>query len=304
MDQTVAAVRSFNRFYTRLVGALDDRFLGSSLALPEARVLFEIAQAQTALASDLQRQLGLDAGYVSRLLRRLEARGLIRRERGPGDRRRRPIGLTDHGRALLAELDARQRDEVARLLARLAPFQQEDLAAVLATARRLLDPAPAGSFAIRTLRAGDLGMICARQAIFYREAYGWGRGLELNILEAAARYLGGCAPGRDEGWIADVDGAPAGSVLVTDEGEGVARLRLLYVEPFARGLGVGQALVGECLRFAREAGYASVTLWTHAVLVGARRIYAANGFSLVESAMHHEFGKPELGETWRLDFRK
>ena len=301
MDETIAAVRAFNRFYTGLVGALDERFLGADVTLAEARVLFEIARADAPVAAELEQATGLDKGYLSRLLRRFEGRGLVRRGKAPGDGRRRPIELTPAGRTLFEWIDARQRDAVADIVRKLAPFQRGDLAATLATARRLLDPAPARSWSLRPWRTGDLGWLASRQAIFYEETHGWGRGLELNVLEATVRFLGEYQEGRDAGWIAETDGAPAGSVLLTDEGEGIARLRLLYVEPFARGLGVGDALVRACVDFAKARGCRAVTLWTHEVLTSARRLYAAHGFRIVETAVHHDFGKPELGETWRLE---
>jgi DNA-binding MarR family transcriptional regulator/GNAT superfamily N-acetyltransferase len=300
MEDVVAAVRTFNRFYTRRVGALNRRFLGTELSLPEARVLFEIVQGAGLVAADLQRMLGIDAGYLSRMLARFEARGWISREAGGEDARRRRIGATREGRAAFDGLDRRQRSEVEAMLAPLSPAQRLDLAAALGSARTLLDPHPDRDFAIRTVRPGDLGLLASRQAILYREEYGWGVGLEHNILETVAAFLGGFKAGRDQGWIAEVAGAMVGSILLTDEGDGLSRLRLFYVEPMARGRGVGDALIRACLGFAREAGYASMMLWTHAVLTSARRMYAAHGFEITETAMHEDFGKPELGEIWRL----
>jgi DNA-binding MarR family transcriptional regulator/GNAT superfamily N-acetyltransferase len=301
MEQAIAAVRTFNRFYTRRVGALDARFLGTELSLPEARLLFEIVHApQPPLASELQRTLGMDAGYLSRVLARFAARGWITRAAGGEDARRRPITLTRAGAAVFDALDTRQRDEVLAMLAPLSPTQQSDLAAALGAARTLLDPAPSRDFQIRTFRTGDLGLLTARQSILYRDEYGWGRGLEHNVTEACAAFLANYREGRDQCWIAEVAGAMAGSVMLTDEGDGLSRLRLFYVEPIARGRGIGDALVKTCLGFAREAGYREMMLWTHAVLSSARRIYAAHGFAITETEMHEDFGKPELGEIWRL----
>jgi GNAT superfamily N-acetyltransferase len=158
------------------------------------------------------------------------------------------------------------------------------------------------TFLIRTFRTGDMGMIAARQAILYAESHGWGRGLEINVGETTLAFLRDFQPGREQAWVAEIDGTMAGSILLTACGGGLARLRLLYVEPFARGAGVGSALVATCLAFARDAGYHAVTLWTHTVLASARRIYAAHGFRLTETALHHEFGVPVQGETWHLDF--
>lgn len=301
MEDAIVAVRTFNRFYTRRVGALNARFLGTELSLPEARMMFEIVHASAPpLASGLQRALGMDAGYVSRVLGRFEARGWITRTAGGEDARRRPISVTAAGRAVFDEMDQRQRAEVVAMLQPLSPTQHVDLAAALGSARTLLDPAPARDFSIRTFRSGDLGMLTARQSILYRDEQGWGRGLEHNITETCAGFLANYREGRDQCWIAEVAGAMAGSIMLTDEGGDHSRLRLFYVEPIARGRGIGDALVKTCLAFARSAGYREMMLWTHAVLASARRIYAAHGFEVTETAMHDEFGKPELGETWRL----
>jgi DNA-binding MarR family transcriptional regulator/N-acetylglutamate synthase-like GNAT family acetyltransferase len=301
MEDAIAAVRLFNRFYTRRVGALNQRFLGTELSLPEARLMFEIEHAEAPVASELNKLLGMDAGYTSRVLARFEAKGWITREAGGGDQRRRPIALTPTGRAIFELINQRQRDEVREMLSSLAPAQQADLVAALGAARTLLDPTPDRSFSIRPLRTGDLGMMTARQPAFYREAYGWGRGIELNIADAAAGFLRHYKDGRDNGWIAEVAGAMAGSVLITDEGDGLCRLRLLYVEPMARGRGIGDHLVELCLSFAREVGYSAMTLWTHTVLTSARRIYAAHGFEIVADETHDEFGEPVQSETWRRE---
>ena len=300
MDTAIAAVRGFSRFYTQLVGALDPRFLDSDMSLAEARLLFEIAEAVQPVAVDLQAALGLDAGYVSRILRRFEADGLIERERDAADSRRRPIALTAKGRAAFDALNGRQRDKVAAMLEPLAPSARTDLVAALGTARVLLG-APRAAFTIRAFRTGDVGLVAARQSILYTEVYGWGRGIEINIGETTAAFLRDFKPGREQCWIAEVGSVMVGSVFLTDEGDGLCRLRLLYVEPFARGLGVGKALVRTCLAFARETGYTQMMLWTHTILETARRIYAAEGFELTETEMHEEFGTPVQGETWRLE---
>lgn len=300
MDQTIAAVRRFNRFFTRLVGALNPRFLGTDMTLAEARLLFEIAHAERPLASDLQALLGMDAAQVSRTLRRFETRGLIVRETGSRDSRRRPIVLTDTGRAAFDTIDRRQRDQVLAMLEPLRPVQRNDLATALATARALLGGAPDG-FTIRTFRTGDMGMIAARQSILYAEENGWGRGIEIVEGEVTAAFLKNFKPGREQCWVADVDGVMAGSIFLTDEGDGLSRLRLLYVEPFARGRGIGEALVATCLAFARDVGYREMTLWTHTVLSSARRIYEAHGFRITATAVHDSFGEPVQGETWSLD---
>jgi len=303
MEDAITAVRAFNRFYTRLIGVLDDHFLGADLTLPEARLLFEIIQADRPVAAELQVSLGMDAGFMSRLLRRFETRGWIVRERGRADARRRPIVPTGAGRAMFDLINQRQRAEVTAMLERLAPQQQRDLIAALGMTTAMLSPAPRQGFALRTFRIGDLAMLAARQSILYDEMHGWGRGLELVESEYTTKFLRDFKPGREQCWIAEAEGAMAGSVMLTDEGDDLGSLRLMYVEPFARGRGIGDALVGTCVAFAREAGYDAVTLWTHAVLTSARKIYAGHGFEIVSTEMHEEFGKPELGETWRLELK-
>jgi DNA-binding MarR family transcriptional regulator/GNAT superfamily N-acetyltransferase len=312
MDDALSAVRAFNRFYTLFVGALDPDFLGTNLSLPEARVLFEIAQASESeegfgaarqpVATDIQAALDMDAGYVSRVLARFQTRGWITRARVSGDGRRRSIALTSAGRAAFELLDERQRAKVEAVLARLTPSQRSDLVASLRTARNLLQQPAQWTVSLRTFRPGDMGLIAARQSILYRETYGWGSGIEVNIGEVTAAFLRDFKPDREQCWVAEIDGVLAGSIFLTDDGGGLSRLRLLYVEPFARGLGIGDTLVATCVDFARQVGYDAVWLWTHTILDSARRIYAAHGFTITDVHMHEEFGEPVQGENWRLDF--
>ena len=245
----------------------------------------------------------MDAGHVSRVIRRFEVRGWIQRGRGEDDARQRPIELTTVGAAAFEELDLRQRARVAASLERLGPAQQDQLIATLAQARALLVASPERTFALRTFQPGDMGMIAARQSILYRSVYGWGSQIEVIEGEVTTAFLRDFKPGREQCWVAEVDGLMAGSIFITDEGEGLSRLRLLYVEPFARGLGVGDALVSECVSFGREVGYEAMTLWTHTVLTSARRIYAGHGFQIVDVHTHEEFGETVQSETWRLDLR-
>jgi len=301
MDDALATVRAFNRFYTLFVGALDPDFLGTHMSLPEARVLFEIAQAAEPVATDIQAALAMDAGYLSRVLARFEARGWIVRARAVGDGRRRSIALTPAGHAQFEVLDARQRAKVEAVLDRLTGYQRADLVASLNTARGLLAGPTDRTFALRTFRAGDMGLIAARQSLLYRETYGWGPGIEVNIGEVTAAFLRDFRPGREQCWVAEIDGVMAGSIFLTDDGGGLSRLRLLYVEPFARGLGIGDTLVRTCVDFARQVGYDAVWLWTHTVLESARRIYAAHGFQITDVHVHDEFGEPIQGENWRLE---
>lgn len=298
MEDAVTALRRFNRFHTRFVGALDAHYLETDLSLTEARLLYEIATRERPLASELQGELGLDAGYVSRIVRRFQARGWIERGRG-ADARRRPISLTIEGRRAFEALDARSRSEVRRHVEPLGAADREMLVAALEGVTALLTGGQA-AWHIRTFRAGDLLMLAARQSILYEEEYGWGRPMEVLQGEVVTAFLRDFKPRREQCWIAERAGLMAGSVLLADAGDNIGQLRLLYVEPWARGLGIGQALVAGCVGFARQAGYGRVRLWTHSVLTSARRIYEAAGFRIVSTAVHDEFGRPEQGETWEL----
>ena len=300
MDEAIVALRAFNRFYTRFAGALDAHYMDSDLSLTEARLLYEIANRPGPLAAELQAELGLDAGYVSRILRRFQAKGWIARGRGE-DARRRPISLTSEGRATFAALDERTRAEVAARLERLSGGDRDTLVAALEAVTGLLSGAEA-PWRIRTFRTGDLYMIAARQSVLY-EPYGWKRPMEVLQGEVTTAFLRDFKPGREQCWVAERAGMMAGAVMLVDAGENVGQLRLLHVEPWARGLGIGSALVAECVRFAREAGYAKMRLWTHTILASARRIYEAEGFEIVETAMHDEFGEPVQGETWELELK-
>lgn len=302
MEHAIGAVRQFNRFYTRFAGVLDPRFLDTDMSLVEARVLYEVATRNAPVAREIQDVLGIDAGYLSRIIGRMQGRGWISRGRG-ADARLRPITLTSKGRAAFAELDERQRDQVAESIAGLAEADQSTLVAALGTARTLLGTGQAEDYSIRTFRAGDMGMVTARQAILYDEGWGWGAPMEALLGEVTSGFLKNFKPGREQCWIAERAGVMAGSIFLVDAGGDVAQLRLLYVEPWARGLGIGQELVRRCTDFARDAGYGELMLWTHTVLESARRIYEAAGFRITEVATHDEFGKPEQGETWRMALR-
>ncbi|MFA6117061.1 MAG: helix-turn-helix domain-containing GNAT family N-acetyltransferase [Sphingomonas sp.] len=299
MDSTIPSLRAFNRFYTKFSGALDQRFLGSALSLAEGRLLYEIATRDRPVATDLQEVIGLDAGYASRMLRKFEAHGWIERGRGE-DARRRPISLTAAGREMFADLDKRQRDVLEHRVAPLAVADRRVLVTALDTARGLLTSGEAAGYAVRTFRAGDMGMITARQAILYNESHGWAAPMEVLLGDVTSAFLRDYREGREQCWVAESAGMMAGSIFVVDAGGGVAQLRLLYVEPWARGMGIGGDLVGRCVTFAREAGYTTLRLWTHSVLLSARRIYAGAGFEIVKTEIHHSFGKPEQGEIWEL----
>ena len=293
----VAEVRAFTRFYTRFVGALDAHYMDSDLSLAEARLLYEIANRSAPLARELQAELGLDAGYVSRILRRFEAKGWIARGRGE-DGRRRPISITAAGRALFESIDVRARAGIAGRMDGLTEADRETLVGALGAARALLGDG-AAPWRIRTFRAGDLAMIAARQSILYAP-YGWGLPMEILQGEVTTAFLRDFKPGREQCWVAERAGQMAGAILLVDAGDNVGQLRLLHVETWARGLGIGSALVETCVAFARDAGYDRIRLWTHTVLASARRIYEAAGFEIVSTEVHHEFGKPEQGEIWEL----
>ena len=301
MEDAVSVLRAFNRFHTRFVGALDAHYLDSELSLAEARLLYEIATREAPLAAELQADLGLDAGYVSRILRRFQTRGWISRSRGE-DARRRPIALTSEGRARFAALDAASRHKVAERIETLSPTDRATLVGALEAVQTLLGGGEAG-WSIRTFRAGDLAAIASRQSILY-DAYGWGLPMEILQGEVTTAFLRDFKPGREQCWIAERAGMMAGAVLLVDAGgsahQRTGQLRLLHVEPWTRGLGIGRALVAECVTFARAAGYSRIRLWTHTVLESARRIYQAAGFEIVETRVHDEFGRPEQGETWEL----
>lgn len=298
MDDAITALRAFTRFYTRSVGALGAHYLDSDLSLTEARLLYEIANRPAPLAAELQAELGLDAGYVSRILRQFEGKGWIARGRA-ADARRRPISLTAEGRRAFAALDERTKADVAQRIARLGEGDRETLVAALGAVSGLLSGGEA-PWRIRTFRTGDLATIAARQSILY-EPYGWQRPMEILQGEITTAFLRDFKPGREQCWVAERAGLMAGAVMLVDAGEGVGQLRLLHVEPWARGLGIGGALVGECVAFARAAGYERMRLWTHTILASARRIYEAEGFRILETAVHHEFGEPVQGETWELE---
>lgn len=302
MTDAVTALRAFNRFHTRFVGALGGDYLGSDLSLTEARILYEINTRQAPLASEIQAALAIDAGYLSRILRKFEARGWIERGRG-ADARQRPISLTREGSAAFLALDSRTKADVIRSLAHLHPADQARLADALDHVRHALDvDTPKRGFTLRTWRTGDMGLIAARQSLLYKEVYGWAHGMEVMIHEIVAQFLKDEGHKRQQCWIAEVDGEMAGCVFLVDAGENVGQLRLLYTESWARGLGIGEAMVRACVDFARESGYREMMLWTHTQLTSARKIYEGVGFEIRSVEMHDEFGEPEQGETWALVF--
>ena len=302
----VDSVRRFNRFYTRQIGVLHEGLLQSPFSLTEARVLYELANRDRPTASDLGKELGLDAGYLSRILRGFEASSLIRRTPSAVDGRQSHLWLTDQGRAAFAPLDQASRAEVGAMLGKLSEPEQKRLLDAMATLQRLLAPGPdRGSkpenpILLRRHQPGDLGWIVHRHGLLYAKEYGWDERFEALVAEVAARFIQQHDPKRERCWIAERDGQIVGSVLLVRDTDAVAKLRLLLVEPEMRGQGLGARLVQECERFARAAGYRTIRLWTNSVLAAARRIYEHAGYRLVESTPHRSFGHDLVGETWEL----
>lgn len=300
LQDRVAAVRGFNRFYTQKIGVLGEGLLASPFSLTEARVLFELAQRDSATAAGLCRDLGLDAGYLSRIVRRFENDKLLVRTPSAADGRQSLLALTASGREAFAELDRRSRDEIAALLEPLPAGRQARLVAAMAGIERLLGGSATGEprWRLRPHRPGDMGWVVSRHGALYAEEYGWDESFEALVAEIAAKFVRHFDPARERCWIAERDGAPVGSVFLVRQSQTIAKLRLLIVDPEARGLGIGAALVEECLRFARDAGYRKVTLWTQSILVAARAIYQAAGFHRVREEPHHSFGHDLVGEYW------
>jgi DNA-binding MarR family transcriptional regulator/N-acetylglutamate synthase-like GNAT family acetyltransferase len=301
--QRVAAVRQFSRFYTRRIGVLKERFLASDLTLAEGRVVYELARREGATATELTAELDLDAGYLSRLLRKLEDRGLVGRQPSPTDGRQSIVRLTERGYERFAAIDARSREEVAQMLGALSEADQRRLIDALGTVESLLSPAAErrAPYLLRPHQPGDLGWIVHRHGALYAREYGWDERFEALVATVVAQFVERFDPRRERCWMAERDGEVVGSVMLVAHSEPVAQLRLLLVEPGARGLGIGARLVDECMRFARQAGYRRMTLWTNSVLVAARRIYEKAGFRLVRSEPHHSFGHDLVGETWERD---
>ena len=300
----VAAVRKFNRFYTRQIGVLEEGHLASPFSLTEVRVLYEIAQREAPTAAEIARELKLDSGYLSRLLNGFERRSLITRESSPTDARQSHLRLSSSGRTIWEDLNARASERIEAMLAPLPEERRQDITRAMQTLESALssDSQQSISYVLRPHRAGDMGWVVHRQAVLYAQEYGWNWEYEALIARIVANFLEKFEPARERCWIAERERAMVGSVFVVKHPErvGVARLRLLYVEPSARGLGIGGHLVRECTAFARQCGYHTLTLWTNSVLVSARKIYEAEGYCLVREEAHRMFGDELVGQTWEL----
>ncbi|MDQ0468083.1 bifunctional helix-turn-helix transcriptional regulator/GNAT family N-acetyltransferase [Labrys wisconsinensis] len=299
-----AAVRRFNRFYTRAIGILGDTYLTPDFSLTAGRVLYELAHRDGATATALRQDLGIDAGYLSRILADFEKRGFLARTPSRSDRRASELALTEAGRAAFLGLDARSEAEIDGLIASLAPGDRDRLAGAMAEIETLLEPRPdAEPFTLRSHRPGDIGWVVERHGALYAQEYGWDERFEALVAEIAAGFIKTFDPARERCWIAERAGRRVGSVFLVRERDAVAKLRLLLVDPAARGLGLGQRLVAECIAFARQAGYGRLTLWTQRNLDAARHIYAKAGFRMVHSEPYQGIGRDLVSEIWDLDLR-
>ena len=302
LEQRIAAVRRFNRFYTRQIGLLRDSYLESPFSLTQVRVLYDLAHRDEPTASDLARDLGLDAGYLSRILAGFERRGLVDRRRSDADGRQALLRLTERGWDAFAPLDRRSHDDIGALLNRLPEAEQERVVEAMLTIERLLgaEPEARAPYVLRPPLPGDLGWVVQRHGALYAQEYGWDETFEALVAEIVAKFVRTYDPKHERCWIAEKDAKNIGSVFCVRKSPAVAQLRLLLVEPEARGLGVGKRLVHECVRFARGVGYRKVMLWTNDVLVAARHIYERAGFRLVAEERHRSFGHDLIGQNWEL----
>jgi DNA-binding MarR family transcriptional regulator/predicted GNAT family acetyltransferase len=291
------AVRRFNRFYTRQIGALQEHLLQAEFSLTEARILYELGTANGLKSADLCQMLGLDPGYLSRVIAGFEKKGLIVRTRLPNDGRAALIQLTDTGRAVLASLEQAARDEVVEMLQRLPEPQQAQLTHAMKQIEVLLGDGQS-SYMLRDPAPGDMGIVVQQQAQLYSREYGWNSEFEALVAEIVAKFLREFDPTCERCWIAEKDGKVIGSVFIVRHDEVTAKLRMLYVDESARGMGVGKRLLEETLRFARAAGYQHMILWTTSVLTDARKLYQKAGFELVEEEPVHSFGKDLVSQTW------
>ena len=297
LHERAGTVRSFNRFYTRQIGVLHEHLLESPFSLTEVRILYELAHRPMLTSSDICRELGLNAGYVSRVLKGFEKKGLITRIPLPSDRRAAQLQLTDHGRETYLPLSDASQREVVAMLKRLSEPEQHQLIEAMHQIESLLGDTDS-NYLLRDPQPGDMGWIVHRQAVLYAQEYGWNSEYEALTADIVAKYLRDYDPQWERCWVVEKQGGVVGSVFVVREDEATAKLRLLYVDPCARGLGIGGRLVDECLRFARQSGYKKIILWTNSVLIGARKIYERAGFELVEETPHHSFGKDLVGQVW------
>jgi DNA-binding MarR family transcriptional regulator/GNAT superfamily N-acetyltransferase len=302
LEARVEAIRRFNRLFTRRIGVLREGLLHSSYSLTEARVLFELANREELSASELVRELGLDPGYMSRTLGGLERQGLVEKVRSETDGRRRILSLTAEGEEAFEVLDSRSREEVSEMLGGLSEEEQRRLLEAMRTIEGIFEKGLKFSepFVLRPHEPGDMGWVVYRHGVLYAGEYGWDERFEALVARIVADFIDGYDPKKERCWIAEMGGDRVGCVFVVKASDTVAKLRLLLVEPEARGVGLGSRLVVECIRFARNRGYEKLTLWTNSVLDAARHIYEEHGFVLVEEEEHHSFGHDLVGQNWEL----
>ncbi|HYL74934.1 MAG TPA: helix-turn-helix domain-containing GNAT family N-acetyltransferase [Bryobacteraceae bacterium] len=302
MGDLASSVRGFNRFYTKQIGLLRKGYLDSPFSLAEVRILYELAHSGHCTASDLSKQLDLDPGYLSRTLRSFEQGGLIARRQSKSDARQNFLSLTGKGRKAFAPLNKKSHNETSAMLGKLPLLEQKQLVEAMHTIERLLGGTPQEqtSYRLRRHRPGDIGWVIHRHGAIYKQEYGWDERFEALVAEIAAKFINNYDARRERCWIAEKDGAIIGCIFLVRHTDKVAKLRLLLVEPSARGLGLGRRLVNECIRFARKAGYRKITLWTQSNLFAARHLYKEAGFRLVNEEPNESFGFSLVSETWTL----
>lgn len=302
LSQRIDAVRRFNRFYTQQIGVLQEGLLKSSFPLTEARVLYELAQQEETTATALGSELELDAGYLSRMVSSFEKQGLLQKQPSPTDGRQNLLSLTAAGQAVFANLNRQSQQEIGAMLDGLSVSDQQRLVVAMQTIEGILDESTAARapYLLRSHQPGDMGWVVHRHAVLYTQEYGWDERFEALVAEIVAKFIHNFDPRWERCWLAEMHGDVVGSVFLVKQSDEVAKLRLLLVEPKARGLGIGARLVDECIGFARRMGYQKITLWTNSILTAARAIYVKAGFQLVLSEPHHSFGHDLVGETWEL----
>jgi DNA-binding MarR family transcriptional regulator/N-acetylglutamate synthase-like GNAT family acetyltransferase len=299
-EDQISAVRAFNRFYTKKLGVLGQKLLNSPFSLSEARALYELAIRENPSAKEIGKELDLDPGYLSRIIQKFEEEGLIKRKPSPADGRQYRLGLTAKGRQAFAKLNRSSNDEAGEMLAELPDDGRRRLTGAMATIERLLGSGSPATASLRDPRPGDMGWVVQSHGTLYASEYGFDSSFEALVAEIVAKFLSSFDQSRERCWIAELEGAPVGSVFLVKHSDDVAKLRLLLVDPTGRGQGLGQRLVEECIAFARACGYRKITLWTQSILTAARKIYQDAGFVLVKAEPHRSFGQSLLGETWEM----
>jgi DNA-binding MarR family transcriptional regulator/GNAT superfamily N-acetyltransferase len=308
IEARIAAVRRFSRFYTRQLGLLQESLVHTRFSLSEARVLYELAHRESVTASELAADLDLDHGYLSRILRRFAEDGLLAKKRAPDDARQSLITITTKGRKAFAPLNKGSHDQVAAMLEKLSPTDQSRVVGAMNTVETLLGASsqsspPIPAIILRMHQPGDMGWVTSAHGALYAQEYGWNIEFEALVAKITAEFIENFDAKRERCWIAELDGERVGSVFVVRKNDEIAKLRLLIIDPRARGRKLGRRLVEECLRFAKAAGYSSMTLWTQSNLTAARAIYQRAGFTLTAQEPHHSFGVDLVGETWDINLR-